>query len=231
MVGPYTYHQYAGSGLSRLLYHGFPPHPYVAFGDLLSMSLDQFRTPVSQFLLLYWSNLDTIAHLHGAGSTAYALELSLLASVLREQILPALDEESALLLIADHGHIDGDDGEAVNLMHVPGLTKLFRVPPAGEGRASHMFIRPGYERRACTLLENIGHLHVLPKEEFLASGLLGNTPLHPKLRERIGDLIVFPDGSRRLLYDYQPRLHAAMAGRHGGLSPEEMLVPLMLWTR
>ncbi|MHB9022672.1 MAG: alkaline phosphatase family protein [Armatimonadota bacterium] len=231
MVGPYTFHTYAGSGLSRLLYHRCTPHPYVALGDLLAMSLDQWKVPVPQFLQLYWANLDTIAHLHGANSTAYAIELSLLATALRDHVLPALDDESALLLIADHGHIDGDDAEIINLMTVPGLTKLFRVPPAGEGRSTHLFIRPGHQKRACTILESVDGLRVFTKEAVLASGLLGGTPLHPKLLERIGDLIIFPEGSRRVLYDYQPRLHATMNGRHGGLSPEEMIVPLLLWTR
>lgn len=225
----YTYAGYAGSGLSRLLYCHQQPHPYVALGDLFSRVLQQIQGPSRQFQLLYWSNLDTVAHNTGACSEAFAIELSLLIALLRDEIFPRLDEDTAFIICADHGHIDGNDNEAIDLSSIPGLLDLFRMVPAGEGRETHLFIRSGEVEHARELLEIAGHMQVFTREAFLDSGLLGGYPTRPEIQERLGDLVVFPHGSRRTLFPYEPRPHTAMIGRHGGLSPEEMLVPLLVW--
>ncbi len=73
MVGAYTNQAYVSSGLSRMVYD-MTPHPYYALGDLLAQAMEQFRAPLPQFLFLYWSTLDTLAHNYGAGSEAYAGE-------------------------------------------------------------------------------------------------------------------------------------------------------------
>lgn len=229
MVGAYNFHVYAGSGLSRLIYAKHPPHPYIALADLLWLPLDQLPVDTPQFHFLYWSTLDTIAHMYGARSEPYALELEMLLTMLYTQILPRLGQDTALVVCADHGHIDGDDNEAVNLATLPGLMDLFRVPPSGEGRATQLFIKPGEVARARDILDQTGVMLSMSTQEFLDSRLLGNPPLRPDIIDRLGDLVAFPHGSRRTLYPYEPRPHTAMVGRHGGLSPQEMVVPLLVW--
>jgi hypothetical protein len=226
----YTFMPYVESGLSRIIYHDVHASPYLALGDLLANMLSHLPADVPQLHILYWATLDNIGHTLGAGSEAYARELQMLLSVLRDQVAPALDGDTALLVCADHGHVDGDDNEAIDLMEPSDLRHLFRFPPAGEGRAQHLFLRDGVLDRARELLARFENLTALTKSEFLASGLLGPSPLHPGLEARIGDLLLLPHGSARTLYNYQPRPHTAMIGRHGGLTPEEMLVPLLIYT-
>lgn len=230
LVGAYTNQSYITSGLSRMIY-AQTPHPYYALGDLLAQAMDQLRAPLPQFQFLYWSTLDTLAHNYGAGSEAYAGELAMLLTTIHDQLLPHLDHETALLITADHGHIDGNDADALNLMDLPDVVAALRAPPAGEGRAMHLFIHPGQIQTVRQRLLEIGRLTILTKEEFLALCLLGNPPLHAGLEARIGDLLVLPHEASRVLYEYQPRPHTTMMGRHGGLSPEEMIVPLLVFTR
>ena len=226
-VGAYTFHAYAQSGLSRLLYHA-PPYQYLALGDLISQAVYNLQVPGPQVLFIYWSTLDTLAHTYGAESPAYAIELFSLANTVSTLLRPELDDETAVILTADHGHIDGHDDDAIDLMSQHDLRALFRLPPAGEGRAMHLFIRPGEVSTARARLERIGHMTVLSREEVLALGLYG-CPLRAGWQARIGDLVLLPHGSRRVMYAYQPRPHTAMAGRHGGLTVEEMIVPLLVW--
>ena len=176
MTGYYTFTQYAGSGLSQLLYRELPPYPYVALGDMLSTALEVLRVPRPQVQLLYWAELDSIAHSVGAGSAGYATELDMLAGVIERQLLPALDDDTALIITADHGHIDGDDREVIALQEMPDLTACFRMPPAGEGRMTHLFLRPGTEDAARAALADAPAL-LLTKDEFLAHALLGPPPL------------------------------------------------------
>ena len=59
--------------------------------------------------------------------------------------------------------------------------------------------------------------------ELLESGLLGK-PIADETYARAGELIVLPRGAGALQHT-QPSV--ALVGRHGGLTPEEMLVPLI----
>lgn len=226
----FTYDGYANSGLSRIIHHDAPAHSYLALGDLLAHARATLAADVPQFLLLYWSTLDTIAHSYGAASDAYLYELSMLAHAIRDTLTPVLDGDTALIISADHGHLDGDDAEAIDLARIPGLLDTFRLPPAGEGRATHLFMRAGDVADARARLLDTGVVTVFTRDEVLDLELLGPGPRHPDLLASMGDLMVLPHGSRRTLYPYQSRPHTAMIGRHGGLTPEEMLVPLLVLT-
>jgi hypothetical protein len=228
LAGGFVKDIFAFNGLSRLTYHDCAPYPFLAPGDLMSMTLDQLRVSLPVFQFVYWSHLDSIAHTYGPRSEAYHDELQMLATVILRQLLPRMDGDSALIICADHGHLDGDDDQAINLTEMHELIQLFRAAPAGEGMALQLFLQPGAEARAQALLSNIEGLTVLTREEFLHLHLLGDPPYHPGLPERIGDLILLPHGSRRFLYQYQRRPHTAMMGRHGGLTPEQMVVPLLV---
>jgi len=65
---------------------------------------------------------------------------------------------------------------------------------------------------------------MLDSQAALSAGLFGGGTPAPETKYRIGDLLALPYG-QKFLYDEDdaPR----MQGRHGGLSAEEMLVPLL----
>jgi hypothetical protein len=56
------------------------------------------------------------------------------------------------------------------------------------------------------------------------AGLFGPGPYHPRLFDRLGDLIVL---ARRDAYLWWSNKKDHLFGRHGGLSPDEMLVPFL----
>jgi hypothetical protein len=69
-----------------------------------------------------------------------------------------------------------------------------------------------------------GQFAVLEPGYAVQCGLFGPGEPHPRLAERLGDLIVAARGSAYLWWDEKEN---KMLGRHGGLSPEEMLVPFV----
>jgi hypothetical protein len=62
----------------------------------------------------------------------------------------------------------------------------------------------------------------LPAEQVLEAGLLGPGARHARLVDRIGDWVVVPQGNA---YWWWADKENPLLGRHGGLSPLEMLVP------
>ncbi|HUT21110.1 MAG TPA: alkaline phosphatase family protein, partial [Anaerolineae bacterium] len=62
------------------------------------------------------------------------------------------------------------------------------------------------------------------REQVLSSGLLGPGPVYEETPHRLGDLVCLAKDDHYLARDdYQLKL----LGRHGGLSAQEMLVPLL----
>jgi len=65
---------------------------------------------------------------------------------------------------------------------------------------------------------------VRPTAELVASGHLGRAG--PRLRERIGDVVVLPGLGATVWWREPGRFDMLFRGHHGGLSPAEMLIPL-----
>jgi hypothetical protein len=64
---------------------------------------------------------------------------------------------------------------------------------------------------------------LITRQEVLEVGLLGCGKPHADLLNRVGDLVAIPHGDAYLWWVNRQNV---MLGRHGGLHPDEMLVPL-----
>jgi hypothetical protein len=60
----------------------------------------------------------------------------------------------------------------------------------------------------------------------VAAGLYGPPPHHPELLERIGETLLLARDCSAFGF---PGGHSGSVGGHGSLTPEEMLVPLLVW--
>src|SRR5919204_202523 len=65
-------------------------------------------------------------------------------------------------------------------------------------------------------------------EEAFALGLYGH-PVTDAARRRVGELLLIAGGGAQYWYTFIESELAAHRGSHGGLSPEEMRVPLLVW--
>jgi hypothetical protein len=69
-----------------------------------------------------------------------------------------------------------------------------------------------------------GQFSFLDPVEAVARGLFGPGTPHPFLFDRLGDLIV---AARDEAYLWWAEKENPLIGQHGGLSPDEMIVPLL----
>ncbi len=106
------------------------------------------------------------------------------------------------------------------------LTADLHLLPTGENRLAYFYVRPGQIDTVKEYLESAwpNQFDVLDAEHAVRSGLLGMGERHPRLLEHVGDLMVIAKGSAYLWWAEKEN---RMIGRHGGLHPEEMLVPLL----
>ena len=125
--------------------------------------------------------------------------------------------------------------ELIKLKNHPKLEEALALPLCGEARAAICYVRPSkvreFEKYVKNNLSRFCTLH--KSEELVRKGLFGPANMKPskKLYERAGDYVLIMK-DRYLLKDYLPNEKTGFQkGNHGGLSREEMIVPVIVIRR
>jgi hypothetical protein len=108
----------------------------------------------------------------------------------------------------------------------PGLLGSVRVL-AGEGRLRQLYTAPGdAEAVLARWRERLGdRAWVVTRDEAFAAGWFGAR--NPQLAERFGDVLVAMRDDGAVMTNALPK-ELSLVGMHGSLTPDEMLVPLLV---
>ncbi len=217
------------SGLSSLLYGSSSRlHGATTLSDMLVAARRLARGTVGRaFVQLYWPETDTLAHLHGPRSEEFTAELRAVDAALQRE-LDAAVPGAVLVISSDHGLVSMENQDYVEIAQDQELMHDLVLPPVGEPRASYLFVRAGREEAVAERIrEKFGRdLLCLDSRSAIQSGLFGRGKQNRALADRIGDLVVVSTGKNALYYPYKDA--AMLRGMHGGLTDEEMLVPLIV---
>lgn len=232
----FTRYSTIDSGLSKIIYRGQKVNTYVLATDLIVNLKKALESSNQTLMIAYYPGYDTISHLYGPFSEEAETEFMFFENLIRKYLCEKLDSkiraETLFILTSDHGQAYTE-----NIFFIKDMTKIFEqliLPPAGDSRATFLFTKQGKVDELKSLLQNeLKGFKVLNSQELLDKGFYG-TPKNIKekvrVEERIGDLTIFAVGNDALLYPYSERdRERAKRGSHGGLSLDEMLVPLALF--
>ncbi len=218
----------SGSGLSRALYRGSAHvHATAGLSDMLVMARELLeRATGESFLSMYWPGLDTIAHVRGPDTDAYLAEWRFIDDALRRELLGRVGK-TLLILSSDHGFVPMAPEDYVRLSDTPNVERSLLLPPVGEPRASYLYIRNGSKDLVSKQLDRREEdgLVCVESRTLIEDGLLGDGPPHPEIEHRIGDLAVVSTGHAGVFHPYHDAI--LLRGLHGGLTEQEMLVPLI----
>ncbi|WP_245537361.1 alkaline phosphatase family protein [Thiocystis violascens] len=210
---------------------------YDGLRDLFRQTLRAIRPPrrwrqsgpsEPNYLYLYWPALDTIGHEHGMESTAAVAHLVEIEQVIEDFSSAAAGTDSLLLISADHGQIDTTPQDNIDLADHPELADCLLLPLCGEPRAAFCYVRADHARvfeDYCQhrLKDRVDCVH---SRQLVADGLFGFGTPHPRFMGRVGDYCLLPRGNG-VIRDHLPsETPHAQIGVHGGLSEEELMVPL-----
>ncbi len=220
---------------------GAPRHP-----ALLSLPVSELKAATNILFVIIDGLGDGYLQTHGAGGhlarhrrgAISALFPSTTASAQVRTHFGALDaafgellarlagSDTLIVLTADHGFIDCPPEESVELP--PALAALLRFPLCGERRVAFCHVR---EEKVFLdkAREFFGQrADVRPSAELRQEGWFGPGRAHARFAERIGDVALVMKG-RGTVKDWvagEPRhLHI---GNHGGMSEDEMQIPLVV---
>ncbi len=220
------------SGFTSMLYRGMAEiQGHIHASDLwvhLRHALAKTRG-TRALITAYWSGLDTLGHYYGQDTDLWEAEFRVVSHLLERELLnavPASDREGTLLLVtADHGQIRIPDEQILTASEDPELSRHLLVPVMGESRAAFLYPRAGRLGVIRDYLERgfPGWFSVIDSVQALKAGLMGE-PVSDEAYARAGELLVLPKSEHAL---QRTRPEGALVSRHGGLSPDEMLVPLI----
>ncbi len=221
-----------GSGLSRMFFTDVETVGITTPADLwitLRLLLEE-RPAERAYIWVYWSAVDTLSHHHSPDDPRVLAEaqtfLATMQAYLLRTLSPRAREDTLLILTADHGLIHTPKEPHYELSRHPRLVEHLHILPTGENRLMFLYPRPGHARAVQEYFAQTwpGKFTFCRGDDVLRSGLLGPGEPHPALRDRVGDWVAFAHGDAYLWWANKEN---HMLGRHGGLSPEEMLIPFL----
>ena len=188
------------------------------------------RASSRQYIYAYWPEFDTLSHTYGTQSKEVAKHFDQLDAAFSRFLDRIEGSGTTIIVTADHGFIDTRPDRRVHLASHPELASTLALPLCGEPRVAFCYVHPDrHERFKNYVQDRLGYCaEIYPSEQLVERGFFGLGRPNPRLLERIGhyalvmkDHYVIKDwmlGERR--YEH--------IGVHGGVSEEEMYVPLIV---
>jgi hypothetical protein len=222
----------AHSGLSQMIMNGAEMHAFGSTADLWIgvRRLLESRRNRRLYNWVYWGDVDHLGHLYGPDDERPASDFSAFSQAFERFFLAKLDSQvrkgTVVVLMADHGMLNTPPDPFFEFSNHPSLNRRLHMVPTGENRLMYLYARPGQTEAVREYIDRtwMGNFKVFDAPNVAESGLFGSGERHPALGDRLGDLVVFPTGSMYLWWASKANF---LHGRHGGLHPEEMLVPFL----
>ena len=230
----FQHHSIIHSGLSQMFMDGVESHGFQTAAELWvkARKLLEERLDERMYLWVYWGALDSLSHYQGPDDESILAEFIHFSQAFEQFFLQRLDEkakkDTVLLFSADHGHIRTDPHHhRYQAANHPDLMQRLHILPTGENRLTYLHVQPGQVEAVREYIQQTWPDDaVVEDSEFaLEQGLFGTGKPHQEMSSRLGDLVVAWRGEAYLWWAPNKRNH--LIGRHGGMSPEEMLVPLL----
>jgi len=230
--------EYTPSTYSNQLFQGAETYSYKSLAEGLA-TLTQLLNlrPGPGYYFLYFDKVDTVCHDHGPN--ALQVEAEILATLdTLERWASRKMPRALLLLTADHGQAEVDPRTVMYLNHLLVWHKI--VPHLKRNRAGNLLLPAGAPRdmflyvnadavdevqaELAQALE--GRAVVAKVKDLVAGGWFGPAEPSAAFWGRIGDLIILPFLGESV-WIYEPdRFEMKFYGHHGGLTPQEMEIPL-----
>jgi hypothetical protein len=212
--------EFSTSGFTAAHLDGVRFTGYRTLGTLTA-ELGRLARAGEPFVYAYYEGLDKVSHEYGLAEQ-YDEELRWIDHLVAS-VLETLPSGTVLLVTADHGQVVVGD----NVLELPGELMADISMQSGEGRFRWLHAKP---RRAGSLLETAtallgDHAWVRSRGEAIAEGWYGPV-VTDVAAGRLGDVLLAAKGDVAF-HDPDDTGPYVLVGRHGSLTEDEMLVPLL----
>ncbi len=188
------------------------------------------KTRKQSYIYAYWPTLDSISHILGCESPEAKEHLNEFDYKLASFIETISGSDTTLIITADHGFNDVSLENVIYTRNHPDLMDCLQLPVCGDTRTGFCYVRPSkvadFERY---IEDDLGAVCNLQKsEDLIRDGWFGLNSAHPMLPDRVGDYTLTFNEGHALLNCFPGLEPPVMKGHHGGVSSDEINVPLIL---
>ena len=196
----------------------------------LRRHLGSSSKPEPSFTNFYYSEVDNLSHQYGWDSPVVIREVKRVDRQLK-RIRAILPDSVRIVVSADHGHINIPKESHELLYRGDPIIDHLLCPPSGEARTPLFHVKPGNEnafREA--FMHRFGNtFELITPDEAEKLDLYGPDPLAERTRSHLGTFIGITrePSAIEVVYDADSE-GAGHIGMHGGMSRDEVAVPLFL---
>ncbi len=220
------------SGLSRMHYHSVDTYGFRTQTDLWIQArhLAEMKLSKPRLIWIYYGSVDTYSHHYGPHSeqaeAEFASFLNAMFRIFLSRYQSDARRKTLLMILSDHGQLYTPKNPNFELSNHPMFINRLHMLPTGENRLAYLYPRPGQTEAIQEYVERTwpGMFQIIPSSHALENGLFGPGKPITEAMSRIGDYLLVSQGDAYLWWSSKPN---PLLGRHGGLSEEEMVVPLL----
>ncbi len=188
-----------------------------------------FSSKQRKYIHAYWPEYDDISHMLGSKSVEALQHLHEFEQRLCTFVEKINGTNTKLIVTSDHGFNDVIPENVVYTKEHPEFLECLTLPVCGDTRTGFCYVRPKkvtqFERYIENNLSHACDFHL--SSNLIEENWFGLFEPNPKLQSRVGDYtLLFKDGYA-ILNHFPGIQPPRLLGHHGGVSEDELYVPLI----
>ncbi len=203
--------------------------PYVSMSDFFEQINKIIKSSNhKKFIYAYWPEFDDLAHRQGIKSkqtTDHLKELNAKLTLFLKSI-----RNSTIIITGDHGIIDTTKSKIIELKKHPKLAEILILPLCGGPRSAYCYIHSSktkqFEKYVKRHLKNCCYLY--KSKELIKKNYFGLFEPNRKLFDGVGDYVLIMKENFIIKDFVAGEKEHFEIGNHGGISKEEIFVPLIV---
>jgi predicted AlkP superfamily pyrophosphatase or phosphodiesterase len=203
----------------------------------MGLLLKEQKNPT--YIQLYFDRIDALAHEYGPTAAQTEAEMETFLLMMEHYFERVFHGKKRILFMmtADHGMGEVDPKTTIFLntnLNFSGFERFLKknrkgrlLVPAGSPRDMFLYIKDDMLDEAQTFLARRleGKADVVKVESLIADGYFGGE-ISAQFRERVANLVILPYRYESVWWYEKDKFDQKYYGHHGGLTPQEMEIPL-----
>ncbi|GAC1362419.1 MAG: alkaline phosphatase family protein [Ktedonobacteraceae bacterium] len=239
----FQYQAYTPSTYSDIVFRGAKAYPYRTLQDAFAQLAQLLTTPGTgpAYHFLYFDRIDAVCHNQGPASKAFDDAVDACLSAM-DQIfyknVRGKARDTLLIMTADHGQVEVNPRQVYYLnQQMPDIQQYFKVNrkghplvPAGSARDMFLHVKEEHVESVLTELQQRlqDRAEVYRTQKLIDQCFFGMQEPGRAFRERVGNVVILPYKNETVWWYEEGKFDMHFQGHHGGLTPEEMEIPLLL---
>lgn len=236
----FGFRDYTPSTYSNAVMHGATLHSFRTLSEaFVSLAGLLERQIAPTYIHLYFDKIDGLCHEYGPAAPQTEAEIETFLLVMEHYFTRMFvgGKRILFLMTADHGASEVDPRTTIYLnldTRFAGVERFLKtnrdgdlLVPAGSARDMFLHVREDVLDEAQPFLAGRleGQAEVVKVRDLMEDGWFGPI-ISPQFRARVGNLVILPRRYESVWWYARNKFEQKYYGHHGGLTPQEMEIPL-----